>query len=120
MGLLIGLGSGQGLVELPVFTLVGDGVLRPRLDNDFERFSRHLMPFLKGQVPAQELVPNDPCARAEFQPPTGELIQRCQVLSQTHGLMKGQLVNHQAEPQSAGATRQGSQVNIRSSHGADR
>src|ERR1043166_10147372 len=38
MRLLVGLRSGQGLVELPVCALVGDRVLRPRLDNDFKRF----------------------------------------------------------------------------------
>ena len=120
MGLLVGFGSGEGLVELPVFALGGDRVLRPRLDNDLERLSRHLMPLLKGQVPAQEFVPYDPRPRAEFQPPVRQLVQRCQVLGQTDGVMKGQLVNHQAEPQGAGATRQGSEVNIRSGHGADR
>src|SRR5438132_7844932 len=64
-------------------------------------------------------MPYDPCARAEFQASAGELIERCQILGQTDGMMKGQLVNHQAEPQGTGATRQGSQVNIRSGHGTD-
>src|SRR5262245_62096337 len=41
MGLLVGWGSGQGLIKLPVFALVGDRVLRPCLDNDFERLGGH-------------------------------------------------------------------------------
>jgi hypothetical protein len=34
-------------------------------------------------------------------------------------VVEGQLVNHQAEPQGAGARRQGGQVDIRGSDGAD-
>src|SRR5262245_58125512 len=65
MGLLVGWGRGQGLIKLPVFALVGNRVLRPRLDNDFERLGGHLMALLKGQVPAQKFVPYDPCPCAE-------------------------------------------------------
>src|SRR5438094_6363110 len=51
MGLLIGFGGGQGLVELPVLALVGDRVLRPRLDNELQRFRAHLMALIEGQIP---------------------------------------------------------------------
>src|SRR6266508_2872864 len=56
MGLLVGFGSRQGLVELPVFALVSDCVLRPCLDNDLERFSANLVPLREGPAPAQEFV----------------------------------------------------------------
>jgi hypothetical protein len=56
MGLLVGFGGGQRFVELPVFALIGDRVLRPRLHNDLQGLSAHLMPFIEGQVPAYEFV----------------------------------------------------------------
>jgi hypothetical protein len=34
MGLLIGFRHGQGLIELPVLTRIGDTLLRPRLEDD--------------------------------------------------------------------------------------
>src|SRR4029453_5441342 len=63
---------------------------------------------------------DEPSSRAELNPPARELVQRRQVLGQPHGVVEGQLVDHEAEPQDASPARQRGQVDVGGGHRADR
>ena len=101
--LLVGLGHGQRLIKLPVFSLVGDFLFGPRFNDDLQGFFRHLPPLGKGDVPTDKLMFADPDAGAELQPSIGQMVQHRRLLSQTQWVVKGQLVNHYPKPESAGA-----------------
>src|SRR5215510_2615946 len=54
--LLVRLGPGKGFLELPIFALIGDTFLGPRLPYDGQCLFSHLPPLRERQVPPRELV----------------------------------------------------------------
>src|SRR5262245_9397541 len=56
MGLLVRLGRSHDFKELKELSIIGHGILSPRLDDDIESRLADLPPSFKGHVPAQEFV----------------------------------------------------------------
>ena len=54
--LLVRLGPGEGLLELPILAFIDDTFLGPRLPYDSQCLLSHIPPLIERQVPPSELV----------------------------------------------------------------